>query len=243
MKEGGSGVARPAREEGDAGGPPPRDTYGLLYFSTLVLFHLLGGLYVVGEENVPRAGPVLLVSNHISFLDPPAIGDASPRRVVFMAKAELFRHPLLAFLLRGVDCFPVRRGESDVAAFRTTLARLKEGRVVCIFPEGTRSPDGTLQPPEPGAGVFATRTGAPVVPVYVFGSDRMLDRRGRLHRARVVVAFGPPFTLEKTMDREEAGAALMAAVAATRDRYAGQAGRRLRPGRVPMPPEGRRADA
>jgi 1-acyl-sn-glycerol-3-phosphate acyltransferase len=227
--------------------PPARrvpDTYWLLEGATLLVFHLLGGLYVKGEENVPVSGPVLCVANHISYLDPPAIGDASPRRVVFMAKHELFAVKGLGWLLRGVDAFPVKRGEADRTAFKNTLAMLAEERVVCIFPEGGRQAGGALGVAEPGAALFALKTGCPVVPVYVEGTNRALDERGRLHRARVTVTFGKPFTFPKgRADRETldaAGRELMAAIARTRDEMAAGPARRIWPHWIKKPREGSR---
>jgi 1-acyl-sn-glycerol-3-phosphate acyltransferase len=220
------------------------DTYPILYHSTMVLFWLLGGgIEVKGEENLPKEGGVLLVSNHISFLDPCLIGDGSPRRVTFMAKAELFDNKLLNWLLRGVDCFPVRRGEADTSAIKTVLSQLKEGRCVVIFPEGTRSPTGELQEAEEGAAMLATRTGCPVVPVYVTGTNKMLDRKGRLHRAKVSMAIGEPFTLPKGMPRDEAAKDLMRHIAATRDAFAGKPGRWLRLSPLRKPREGSRRAA
>ncbi|MBC8103141.1 MAG: 1-acyl-sn-glycerol-3-phosphate acyltransferase [Cytophagales bacterium] len=199
---------------------PTPDTYWLLEGVSLLVLSVLGGLYVMGEENVPPLGPVLMVSNHVSYLDPVAIGDASPRRVVFMAKAELFKVKPLGFLLRGVDAFPVKRGEADRAAFKNTLAMIGEDRVICIFPEGTRSQSGEIGSAEGGAGVFATRTGCPVVPVYVHNSNRMLDDRGRLHRrSPITVTFGLPFILPQTMGREDAGHELMTAIRRTKEAY------------------------
>lgn len=227
--------------------PTPRptpDTYWLLEGVTLFVMNMLGGLFVRGEENVPKTGQVLMVSNHVSYLDPVSIGDASPRRVVFMAKAQLFGIKPLGFLLRGVDSFPVRRGESDRAAFKNTLAMLGEGRVVCIFPEGTRSPDGTLQEAEAGAGVFAIRTGCPVVPVYVDGSNEMLDRKGKLHRRPITVSFGEPFHITRGTDKDEAGKMLMAAIGRTRDAAAAPGApkpRRIWPHWIKKPREGSRA--
>lgn len=221
-------------------GRPTPDTYWLLQGATLLLLHALGGLFVSGETNVPPSGPVLLVSNHVSYLDPVAIGDACPRRVVFMAKAELFKIRPLGFLLRGVDSFPVKRGEADRAAFKNTLTMLEEGRVVCIFPEGTRMREGELGVAEAGAAVFAIRTGCPVVPVYVEGTSRALDHNGKFHRARVFVNFGAPFTLDRT-DKNEAGRALMAAIARTRDEAARLSARRIRPHWIRKKKEGARA--
>lgn len=220
---------------------PTPDTYWLLEGVSLLVLNALGGLFVQGEENVPKSGPVLLVANHVSYLDPVSIGDASPRRVVFMAKAELFKHPLLGFLLRGVDSFGVKRGEADRAAFKNTLSLLEEGRVVCIFPEGSRQVDGEIGKAEPGAAVFAIRTGCPVVPVYVHGSNKMLDLKGKLHRAPITVSFGEPFTLPRGAEKEQAGQQLMDAIGRTRDRAAAQTSRRIWPHWIKKPKEGSRA--
>jgi 1-acyl-sn-glycerol-3-phosphate acyltransferase len=218
------------------------DTYPILYHSTMILFGLLGGgIEVKGEENFPKEGPALLVSNHISYLDPCVVGDACPRRVSFMAKAELFENKLLNWLLRGVDSVPVRRGEADTSAIKNVLAQLKEGRCVVVFPEGTRSQSGQLQPAEEGAALLATRTGCPVVPIFLSGTDRMLDRRGRLHRVRVSMAIGEPFTLPRTMPRDQAAVELMRRIAETRDLFADKPGRMLRPSPLRKPREGSRA--
>lgn len=217
------------------------DSYWLLEGVSLLVLNALGGLYVQGEDNIPASGQVLCVANHVSYLDPVGIGDACTRRVVFMAKSQLFKVPVLGSLLRGVDAFPVRRGEADRVAFRNTLDMLAEGRVVCIFPEGKRSPDGALQPAEAGAAVFAMKTSCPVVPVYVSGTNEMLDRRGKLHRGRVTVAFGKPFTIARKTDRDDAARQLMAAIADTRDVNDGQPSRRIYPHWTTKPREGSRA--
>ena len=221
--------------------PNTPDTYWLLEGVSLLLLNALGGLFVQGLENVPQSGPVLLVSNHTSYLDPVAIGDACSRRVVFMAKAELFKIKVLNFLLRGVDAFPVKRGESDRGAYKNTLLMLGENRVVCIFPEGRRVMDGQLAQAEAGAAVFAIKTGCPVVPVFVSGSNKMLDYSGKFHRARVTVAFGTPFTFPKNADRAEAGERLMQAIGETRAEWAGKPSRRIYPHWTHKKKEGRRA--
>lgn len=238
-----SSAPSPATADAAIAAAPPRpvpDTYWLLEGVTLTLFHLLGGLFVRGEENVPKHGPVLFVANHVSYLDPPAIGDASPRRVVFMGKKELFDIKPLGWLLRGVDAFPVRRGEADRSAVKNTLAMLRENRAVCIFPEGGRQTSGELGEAEHGAALFALKTGCPVVPVYVEGTNKALDNRGRLHRARVVVAFGTPFSFPagKTSRAalDAAGRELMAAIARTRDDASGAPARRIVPHRTSRKP-------
>ncbi|MFM7321835.1 MAG: lysophospholipid acyltransferase family protein [Armatimonadota bacterium] len=225
--------AAPAKE-------PKHDTYWLLETAGNCFLWLMGGLAIAGDHRVPKTGAVLYVSNHASFLDPVAIGVASPRRVVFMAKAELFKHRILAWLLDGVDTFPVRRGEPDRAAFKTTLDMLADGRAVCIFPEGTRSPDGNLMAAEQGAAVFALKTGCPVVPVYVDGSHRVWGAGKGLRRGRIAVHYGDPFTLDKGMDREAAGARLMEAIAAVRDARERDPLRAVPPHRFRKPVEGHR---
>ena len=240
----GQSVSEPAASERAADAPPaPRtpDTYWLLEGATLLLLALTGGLFVQGETNIPASGAVLMVSNHSSYFDPVAIGDASTRRVCFMAKAELFDNKILGFLLRGVDEYPVKRGAADRTAFKNTFALLEEGRIVCIFPEGTRGDGETLGEAEPGAALFALKTGCPVVPVYVSGTSRLLGKSGGLKRSPVTVAFGTPFTLDRKTDREEGGRRMMAAIAATRDEWRGKPARRIYPHWLKKPREGRRA--
>jgi 1-acyl-sn-glycerol-3-phosphate acyltransferase len=192
--------------------PKKHDTYAFLETAGNVFIWMMGGLYVRGADRVPKQGAVLLVSNHASLLDPVAIGVATPRRVLFMTKAELFKIKILAWLLDGVDCFPVKRGSADRAAFKQAIQRLAEGRCLCIFPEGTRSPDGSLQQPEAGAATLGMRMGVQLVPVFVKGSFEMLGINRPLRRGRIDVIFGDPFTFEKGIDKDEAGAVLMSKI-------------------------------
>ena len=116
---------------------------------------------ISGKEYFPKDGSVLLCSNHISNFDPPVVGMASPRDVHFMAKAELFKSPLLNKFMRSIKAFPVKRGMSDRDALRTGLKYLKENKVVGLFPEGTRSKTGKLGKGLAGAGFFALRSRCP----------------------------------------------------------------------------------
>ena len=125
-----------------------------------------------GRDNIPATGPVLLVANHSSLLDPPLIGAAARRQLIFLAKVELFQFPLFGGLMRRLNARPVRRDGADPAALRTAMRVLEEGRALLIFPEGTRGDEGVIRPAKAGAGMLAVLSGASVVPVYVRGSGR-----------------------------------------------------------------------
>lgn len=151
------------------------------------------GLSVTGRHHVPRAGGCILAVNHRSFLDPPVIGAACPRRVVFMARRDLFRRPLLAAFMRGVHVIPLARGESDLSAIRMAVERLQAGDVVALFPEGARQLSGAPGVAKRGVGLLAAVAKVPVIPVYLQGTLQALPPDARtLHRAKIRVAFAPP---------------------------------------------------
>lgn len=144
----------------------------LYSFAKSTVYAILKPIYrfeVIGAEKFPKEGGILLCSNHIDALDPPVVGINTPRPVNFMAKEELFKIPILKSLLPGVNAFPVKRGLSDRDALRKALKLLKDGEVVGLFPEGTRSKDGTLGKGFSGAGFFALRGEANVVPCAIIG--------------------------------------------------------------------------
>lgn len=131
---------------------------------------------VIGRENFPKEGGVLLCANHIDALDPPVVGITAPRPVHFMAKEELFTLPVLGSIIKRVHAFPVKRGLSDREALRKGLSVLKEGHVMGLFPEGTRSKTGELGKGLAGAGFFALRTNAAVVPCAIIGPYKPFKR-------------------------------------------------------------------
>ncbi|GAE25101.1 1-acyl-sn-glycerol-3-phosphate acyltransferase [Halalkalibacter wakoensis JCM 9140] len=124
---------------------------------------------VIGKENIPEDGPTILCCNHIHNFDPPLLGAYIKRQLHYMAKQELFEMPILKNLLPRLGAFPVRRGMSDKQAIRTAMKFLKEGKMIGLFPEGTRSKDGQLGKGLSGAGFFALRTEAVVIPCAIIG--------------------------------------------------------------------------
>ena len=149
---------------------------------------------VQGAEHEPPTGPLVIVSNHASDLDPLVVGAALRRRVYFMAKVELFRSPLVRWWVTACGAFPVRRGEADRQAWRTARTILERGGALVMFPEGTRGASARdLRPAEPGAALLALRTGATILPLAIAGTDAVLPRGAhRLSRAAVTVRVGPP---------------------------------------------------
>jgi 1-acyl-sn-glycerol-3-phosphate acyltransferase len=172
--------------------------YAVLKPLALAVMRLLFRLEGRGTHHVPARGPVLLVANHSSFLDPPLVGGVAPRQLSFMAKAELFRVPLLGALIGRLNARPVRREGADAGALRTALRILQDGGVLLMFPEGTRGAEGVLREPKPGAAMLAVLSGAPVVPVFITGSGRAWPRGQALPKpAKVVVTFGAPMVFER----------------------------------------------
>lgn len=148
---------------------------------------------VFGVRNVPRVGGVILVCNHQSFLDPVLATLALPRECHYMARDSLFRNPLFRRLIESLNAFPVKRGAADVGAIKETLRRLRSGALVTIFPEGTRTPDGSIQPMQPGVVLIARKAGVPLVPTLILGAFEAWPRDAKLPRPHpVIVAYGRP---------------------------------------------------
>ncbi|WNS82070.1 lysophospholipid acyltransferase family protein [Domibacillus sp. DTU_2020_1001157_1_SI_ALB_TIR_016] len=166
-------------------------------------------IHIKGHEHFPKEGGVLLCANHIDNLDPPIVGITSKRPVRFMGKEELFKKKWMGKLMKELNVFPVKRGMSDREAIRTGLKILKEGQVLGLFPEGTRSKNGELGKGLAGAGFFALRTDAAVVPCAIIGPYKL----GK----PLQVVYGPPIDMASLRERkasaEEATEAIMEAIA------------------------------
>ena len=165
-----------------------RPLYDAAKFTLRTAFRLVWRMRAHGTGNVPGSGPLIVACNHVSYLDPPVLGTACPRRLQYMAKQELFSIPLLGAAIAAVGAYPVDRKGSAKSAIKRSLDVLKEGGAIGIFPEGTRNRDGT-RPAQVGVALLAQLSGAPVLPACVTGTA---------HASRFTrfdVYFGPPMHL------------------------------------------------
>ena len=179
---------------------PPTRTYRATWRAVRMLVPLFGGLTVRGAENIPKEGPVIIASNHAAHMDPPYLSQIMDRQLHMMAKEELFQVPILGRYIRALAAFPVKRGTADRAALREAVDRLKQGHILGIFPEGTRSPDGTLGEAEKGFALIARQTGAPIVPVAMVGTNRILPKGAKWpRRHHVRITIGRPFTAQEVL--------------------------------------------
>lgn len=173
-----------------------------------------GRVRVVGLSRVPRTGPVILASNHVSFLDPPLVGSCVRRECAFMARHDLWKSRLLGWLITRLNSFPVHRDTADRAAIRQACDALGRGLALVMFPEGTRSPDGILRDAEAGIALIVQKSGAPVVPVAVIGPERMMPPGAHFPRpTRLTVVFGEPLLFGKQESREAVVGRIMRAIA------------------------------
>jgi len=162
--------------------------YRCARFLCAVVFRLLWRYRATGAEHIPRTGPVIVAGNHVSYLDPVALGIGVPRGLTYLAKKELFAVPLLGPIIRACGAYPLDREAGGAAGLRAALRVLKDGKCIGIFPEGGRNRDGTAVE-KGGAALLAALSGAPVVPAAIVGT-RNAKRLGRIQ-----VAFGEPLTI------------------------------------------------
>ena len=187
----------------------------LLAALTGLLANLTLRVEVRGKENVPDSGALIVTANHIGWVDPPLLRWVIGRRTRYMAKIELFSWTISGLAVRLFDAFPVRRGGSDRVALRRALRLLDDGEVLGMFPEGTRSRSLKLAKGHPGIAMVGLRSGAPVLPVGITGTNRMLKWPDLILRnRRVVFNIGEPFVLSKgEISHEEATRSVMLKIA------------------------------
>jgi 1-acyl-sn-glycerol-3-phosphate acyltransferase len=170
--------------------------YHFIHVITRPLFKSLFKFQIFGAENVPTTGGVMLMINHASYLDPMFIGAAVSRNLHYMARATLFKPKIIDRFLRSLNAFPVHLGSPDRAAIKRALQILEDGNLLLIFPEGTRSVDGSLAKAQDGIGFMAYRTKAAVVPVFLDGTQKAWPRNARMIKpAKITVSFGKPIDM------------------------------------------------
>ena len=170
--------------------------YLLGYSLSKALARTFFGYRVIGAENMIEEGPCIIAANHCSYLDPPLVGIACRRAIHYLARKSLLDLPLLGPILPELNVIPVDQKNADRSALMGAIRVVRHGGAVLIFPEGTRSADGKLQPARPGLGMIAAKTGAPVVPVMVTGSYQALPKGAKFPKpAPVEVRIGQPLFL------------------------------------------------
>jgi 1-acyl-sn-glycerol-3-phosphate acyltransferase len=173
--------------------------YGFFYGLCRLAHQMFFRGDVVGLENLPDTGGYIVAANLVSLLDPPMVGQFLPRQVAFFARKTLWKPGIAAWWLDAVGTIPVDRdGGTSLDAIKRVLQALAGGRVVIMFPEGTRSPNGELQTAKPGIGLLACKAHVPVVPARIFGSFEAFGRDGRMRLGSPVsVTYGPPLSPEQ----------------------------------------------
>lgn len=193
--------------------------YGFLQIVFRLFFYTVFRTRVYGRENIPAEGAVILAANHASNIDPPLMASLIERPVSYMAKIELFENPIFGAAIRRCHAFPVKRGASDRGAIKAAVTVLKEGHMLGLFPEGTRSKTGELQKAEAGIALIASMTGAPIVPVAILNSHRIFANGGLLPQLRIM--YGAPISFQGDRKSKEAldafSAEIMAHIERMRD--------------------------
>jgi 1-acyl-sn-glycerol-3-phosphate acyltransferase len=172
--------------------------YFLAWLSFRAVYRFYFGWRVFNAERVPLTGPVILASNHTSFLDPPLVGAGVTRGINYLARESLFRFPVLGWVLHRWQVVPVDREGGGAKGLKAILDRLLAGGAIILFPEGTRSRDGRMQPARSGIGLTVIKSEAPVIPVRVFGTYEAFGRHLRFPRPRrVMVKYGRCLQFER----------------------------------------------
>ena len=195
-----TGVEKPPKNR-------PRQSFVYACVSYLLVFPIFRLLFrgqAIGMSNLPKTGGVVVVSNHGSHLDPPILGHALGRPVAFMAKSELFKVPILSFIISACGAYPVKRGAGDREAIRNASNRLSEGWATGVFLDGTRQENGRVNDPKAGAALLAARTGSPILPVAIVNSHRAFPKGSVLPRfVSIHLRLGELIQPPKTRKRED----------------------------------------
>ena len=179
---------------------PPTSLYRTTRSFIRFASRFLGGVTVIGTENIPAEGPAILAPNHRANIDPPYLSLITTRPIIYMAKEELFKVPVFGRFIRRLGAFPVKRGAADRAALRQAITYLKEGKLVIIFPEGTRSEDAHLKEAEKGFALIARQTNVPIIPIAIDGTEKILPKGAKWpQRGLTRIIIGLPLTVAQIL--------------------------------------------
>lgn len=185
--------------------------YALGRFLCFLLSKCLFPIQVFGKDHIPPKGGFIIASNHVSYLDPITVGIACPRKLNFMARHDLFSNRFFAWVLSRVNAFPVERNSADLSALKEALRRVRCGKGLLLFPEGSRAVGGKSGEPQPGIGFLVTKLNVPVIPAFVKGTEIALPKGTKLiKRTKVSVHFGRQIFIERSLPYQEITQLIMA---------------------------------
>lgn len=176
--------------------------YRSLRLLLLIILKLFFRLEIVGREYVPKKGALIVASNHVSNLDPIAVGVASPRKLHFLAKEELYKMPLFSWLIPRLSCLPVKRNKADIFTLKQSLKILQEQKAIGLFPQGTRTTDAHKV--YSGVGFLVNKSKVPVICARIYNTDKILPKGAIFPKFRKIrVVFDKPQTFNKYRQRDE----------------------------------------
>ena len=184
--------------------------YIILRLTAFFILKVIFRMKIEGKKNIPKSGAFILASNHTSLLDPIALAAACPRKLNFMARHDLFFNPFFGWLISRVGAFPVKRNSADFTGLKEAIKRLKDGKVLILFPEGSRSINGITSAPQPGVGFLAAKLDVPVIPAFIKGTDAALPKGTKFFQAKpILVRFGTQISLERRMPYQDIALKIM----------------------------------
>ncbi len=184
--------------------------YWFLRFLAFLILKIFFRLEVKGQDAIPKRGGFILASNHVSFLDPIAVGVGCPRRLNYMARHDLFFNRLFARLLFAISVFPIKRDSADLSGLKEAMQRLKDGKGLVIFPEGSRQENSVCIVAQPGIGFLADKLNVPVVPVFVKGTEIALPKGAKVIKpTKISVHFGKQILIERGVPYQDIARLIM----------------------------------
>jgi 1-acyl-sn-glycerol-3-phosphate acyltransferase len=185
--------------------------YHIIRFVVGMIIRVKYRVTIIGKENIPEGG-VILAMNHQDFWDPLIVGTNTPRKLHIMAKESLFKNKLLAWTITEMGAFPINREKADIKSLKHTLKIIKAGKLFSLFIEGSRSKTGEMQEPKKGVGFIVAKSGAPVVPTYIYGTTN------KKWFSKAGVIFGEPIAFDGETDYEKIANAIAESIKGLKDR-------------------------